>query len=71
MAVEIPAGERIFLTARCAMGTTIQDLLQDIKNAETLEEIEPLAAALEAGALILERENEFLRARVKDYESRG
>jgi|GEM_PF-4079817 len=53
------------------MGTTIQDLLQDIKNAETLEEIEPLAAALEAGALILERENEFLRARVKDYESRG
>lgn len=50
---------------------TMKALLDDIKAAETFEEIKRLASALEAGALILEQENEELRARIKELESRG
>jgi len=48
----------------------MKGLLEEIKKAETMEEIEPLLKALEAGALILEDENEYLKGRIKDLESR-
>ena len=54
--------------------SVMKDLLEDIRKAETLQEIEPLVAALEAGSLILERENEELMAQIKELrgqESRG
>lgn len=49
---------------------TMKALLDDIKKAGTFEEMNRLVSALEAGALILEQENEDLRTRIRELESR-
>jgi len=47
----------------------MKDLREEIGKAETLEEMNRLVRALEAGALHLERENEELKVRIKELES--
>jgi len=47
----------------------MKDLREEIGKAETLEEMNRLVRALEAGALHLERENKELKVRIKELES--
>jgi hypothetical protein len=46
------------------------DLIREIGKAQSLPEVEPLLKALVTGAVILERENERLKAKVKKLETR-
>jgi len=49
----------------------MKNLLEEIEKAETLEEITPLVNALAAGAMVLERENVELKARIKELDPKG
>lgn len=49
----------------------LKELIERIKVADTMREMEPLVDAFEIRALRLEQENEDLRARIKDLERGG
>ena len=54
---------------RCVVGV-MRDLLESVKNAESTEEIEAKLNAFAGWALILERENKELKARIAELETR-